>query len=333
MEDIGVIVKQNQPTPWVNSMVTVLKRNGKLRICIDPRDLNKAIQREHYPLKTIEDVVQGIPEAKVFSKLDATSGFWQIALDSDSSKLCTFNTPFGRYSFTRLPFGIKSASEVYQKTISEMVQDIDGCEAIIDDILIWGRDMQEHDARLHNVMKRVSDYNLKLSPEKCQFRNDRVSYVGHVLTSEGVKPDFEKVRAVQEMEAPRNVSELQTFMGFITYLAKFLPNLSEVSAPLRSLLQKEVEWHWDSEQENSFRRFEKACNERSRTQLLRSQEAVSTYRRREFQGTWCRSRSGGSSYRVCVTCTYLEPTELCPNRKRGIGYRIWLCEISPVHYW
>ena len=252
MEDIGVIVKQNQPTPWVNSMVTVLKPNGKLRICIDPRDLNKAIQREHYPLKTIEDVVQGIPEAKVFSKLDATSGFWQIALDSDSSKLCTFNTPFGRYSFTRLPFGIKSASEVYQKTISEMVQDIDGCEAIIDDILIWGRDMQEHDARLRTVMKRVSDFNLKLSPEKCQFRKDRVSYVGHVLTSEGVKPDFEKVRAVQEMEAPRNVSELQTFMGFITYLAKFLPNLSEVSAPLRSLLQKEVEWHWDSEQENSF---------------------------------------------------------------------------------
>jgi hypothetical protein len=138
MEDAGVIVKQTEPTDWVNSMVTVIKRE-KIRVCIDPRDLNRAIKREHYPMKTIEEVVAGMPEAKVFSVLNATSGYWQMELNEESSKLCTFNTPFGRYRFTRLPFGIKSAPEVFQKKMSQVLEDIDGAEAIVDDILVWGK--------------------------------------------------------------------------------------------------------------------------------------------------------------------------------------------------
>lgn len=255
MEKLGVIIKQEQPTDWVNSMVTVEKPNGKLRICIDPKDLNRAICREHYPLKTIEEVTAEITDAKVFTKLDAVSGFWQIKLDDESTKLCTFNSPFGRYSFKRLPFGIKSASEVYQRNISEMVQDLDGCEAIIDDILVWGRDMEEHDGRLKLVMDRIRDNNMKLSPQKCEFRKSQITYVGHVLTDKGLQPDPEKVRAVQNMTRPTNKQEVQTFMGFITYLGKFLPNLSEVSAPLRSLTEKDVSFHWDSEQEASFQKL------------------------------------------------------------------------------
>ena len=124
MEEIGVIVKQHEPTKWVNSMVTVQKPNGKLRICIDPRDLNKATLREHYPLRTVEEVISQMPNAKIFSKLDATSGFWQLRLDEPSSKLCTFIIPYGRHRVVRLPFGIKSAPEVFQKIISQMVSDI-----------------------------------------------------------------------------------------------------------------------------------------------------------------------------------------------------------------
>ena len=104
-------------------MVTVIKPE-KIRVCIDPRDFNRAIKREHYPMKTIEEVVARMPEAKVFSVLDATSGYWQMKLNEESSKLCTFNTPFGRYRFTRLPFGIKSAPEVFQKKISQVLEDM-----------------------------------------------------------------------------------------------------------------------------------------------------------------------------------------------------------------
>ena len=165
-------------------------------MCIDPRDLNQAIKREHYPMKTIEEIVAEMPEAKVFSVLDATSGYWQMKLDEESSKLCTFNTPFGRYRFTRLPFGIKLAPEVFQKKMSQVLEDIDGAEAIVDDILVWGRDTHEHDARLKNVLDRVQEVNLKLNRKKCQIRKEEIAYVGHLLTKDGLKPDPEKVRAV-----------------------------------------------------------------------------------------------------------------------------------------
>ena len=154
MEKHDIIVKQIEPTPCVHSMVTVIKPDNRVRICMDPRDLNKAIQREHFPLKAIEEVIADMPQAKVFSKLDAKSSFWQLRLTEETSKLCTFNTPFGRNCFKRLPFGIVSASEVFQKAVSEMIEDIEGAVSIIDDILIWGKDMQEHDERLKRVLDK-----------------------------------------------------------------------------------------------------------------------------------------------------------------------------------
>ena len=114
MENDGVIKKQEEPTDWVNSMI-VVETPKKRRICIDPRDLNKAIKREHFAMKTIEEVVQNMPGAKVFSKLDATSGYWQLKLDEESSKLYTFNTSFGRYRFLCVPFGIVSENEIFQQ--------------------------------------------------------------------------------------------------------------------------------------------------------------------------------------------------------------------------
>ncbi|KAK3754747.1 hypothetical protein QZH41_000060 [Actinostola sp. cb2023] len=136
----GIIVPVDQPTDWVNSMVAVEKKNtDKLRICIDPRPLNKAIKREHYHLPTIEEITTRLSGAKFFSTLDARSGFWQIPLDDESSTLTTFATPYGRYRFTRMPFGIHSAQEVFHKRLHELFQDLSGVETDIDDILVWGR--------------------------------------------------------------------------------------------------------------------------------------------------------------------------------------------------
>ena len=153
MEKLKVIERVYEPTEWVNSMVTIIKPNGKLRICIDPRNLNKAIKREHYPMKTIEEIASRMPNATTFSVLDASSGFWQVKLDEPSSKLCTFNTPFGRYKFNRLPFGISSAQDVFQAVTSEMFEDIEGVEVIVDNILVWGSTVEEHDARLERVLE------------------------------------------------------------------------------------------------------------------------------------------------------------------------------------
>ena len=242
MEQTGVIVRQTERTDWINSMVAVVKPN-KIRICIDPRDLNKAIQREHFPMTTIEEVVAGMPQVKVFSVLDAISGYWQVKLDEASSKLCTFNTPYGRYRFTRLPFGIKSAPEVFQHRMSELFEDVEGVKVIVDDLLIWGENDDEHDARLKQVLNRAREVNLKFNAKKCRIRQEEVPYVGHVLSKEGLKPDPEKIRAVQQMQPPQNTKELKSFLGFIQYLAKFMPNMASKSAPLRELLEKEVAWH------------------------------------------------------------------------------------------
>lgn len=136
--------------------------------------------------------------------------------------------------------------------ISQIVSDIEGAEAIIDDNLVWGSNQEEDDARLKRVLEKAMEYNLKLGLEKCEFRKPEVTYVGQRLTSKGVKPDPENIRAVRNMVKPTCSKDLQTFMGFIQYLSKFMPHLSTVSAPLKTLLEKNTAWHWDKEKEKSF---------------------------------------------------------------------------------
>ena len=123
-----------------------------MRLCLDPRDLNKAIQREHYPMKTVEEVAVELSDANVFSVLNATSGFWHIKLDEKSSELLTFNTPFGRYQYLRMPFGINSAPEIFQKRMTQAFEDLSGVRTIADDILVWGRSEAEHNHRLEQVL-------------------------------------------------------------------------------------------------------------------------------------------------------------------------------------
>ena len=142
-----VIAKVNQPTKWVNSRVAAEKKNSnRLRICIDPQNLNAAIQREqNCQLPTIEEITCRLAGAKYFSKVDANSGYWQIPLDEESSYLTTFGTPFDRFRFLRLPFGLNCAQEVYHKRVHEMFDDMEGVETDIDDVLIFGRTNEEHD--------------------------------------------------------------------------------------------------------------------------------------------------------------------------------------------
>ena len=141
--------------------------------------------------------------------------------------------------------------------MSKVLEDIDGAEAIVDDILVCERDIQEHDASLKRVLDRVQDVNLKLNQKKFQIRKEEIAYAGHLLTKDGLKPDPEKVRAVQAMTKPSNMKELKTFLGFIQSLAKFLPNIADVSAPLRKLLEKNTAWHWEKQEEDSFQQLKR----------------------------------------------------------------------------
>ena len=258
LEKMKVIKKVTEPTEWVNSLVVVEKPNKSVRLCLDPRELNKSILREHFPMKTVEEVAAKVKNAKIYSVLDASNGYWQIRLTKDSQKYTTFNSPFGRYKYLRLPFGIKSSSEVFQRTISQILENIEGCEVIADDILIWGQDKEEHNRRLCAVLERIRQANMKLNRDKCKIGLSEVAYVGHTFGPDGLKPSSEKLRAIMEIPEPQNRTELQRFMGTVNYLGKFIPNLSGINQPLRQLLQKDIAWHWEEAQQQSFDELKRA---------------------------------------------------------------------------
>ncbi|KAL5020892.1 hypothetical protein ScPMuIL_000047 [Solemya velum] len=257
LEKLKVIVKVTTPSEWISSMVAVQKP-GKLRICIDPKDLNTALQRSHYPMPTIDEILPKLAKAKVFSTLDAKDGFWQVKLDEKSSFLTTFWTPFGRYRWLRMPFGISSAPEEYQRRQHEAVEGLKGVEAIVDDILVYGcgdteeEAIADHDRNLIGLLERARQINLKLNKKKFRLRMKEVKYMGHLLTKNGLKPDPEKISAILDMPRPTDVKGVQRFIGFVTYLSKFLKNLSGTCEPLRALTKKGHEWAWQKEQEDAF---------------------------------------------------------------------------------
>ena len=152
LEKSGDITKVDQPTDWVNNLVIAGKKDGSLRLCLDPRDLNKVIKCEHYKIPTADEVTSKLAGKKVFSILGEKDGFWQIPLDQESSFLCTFNSPFGRYRFLMCPFGISSAPEVFQKRNDQLFGDIEGVNVVFDDLFICGKDGIEHDGILKQVL-------------------------------------------------------------------------------------------------------------------------------------------------------------------------------------
>ena len=134
----NIIAPVQQPTDWVSSLVVVEKKNKKLRICIDPKDLNNSIKRSHYPMPNFDHIIPDLHNAKIFSTFDARNGYWQIKLTEESSYLTTFNTPFGRFRWKRLPFGLSCASEEYQRRMIDALSDLDGVRVFVDDILVFG---------------------------------------------------------------------------------------------------------------------------------------------------------------------------------------------------
>jgi len=136
--------------------------------------------------------------------------------------------------------------------MAQMFEDIKGVEVVVDDILFWGENKQQHYARLIQVLKRACHRNLKLNKSECQIRKQQIAYLGHILTNQGLKPDPKKTLAVNNMPTPTNKDDLQRFLGMITYLSKFIPHFSQIAAPLRTLLEKDTAWQWHQEHEQSF---------------------------------------------------------------------------------
>jgi hypothetical protein len=244
MERRGIIMKRTEPTDWCNALVIVEKKNVKLRACIDPVPLNRVVKRERYSIPTFDDVVAEMHGKKLFTLIDMRDGYWQIRLADKSSHLCTFGTPFSGYSYLRLPMGVSCSNEVFQRKNVEMFGDIPNIHIIHDDIIIAAADEAEHDAALRELLVRARRLNVRLNKDKMRLKQTSTKYFGNVLSSQGWQIDEDKVRAIKDMPEPKDKKSLMRFIGMVTFLARWIPHLTDIKRPLCQLLHDDVEWQW-----------------------------------------------------------------------------------------
>ena len=244
-----------------------VKKSGALRICIDPRPLNTALKRERYQLPVLEDILPELSKARVFFTVDLKSGYWHCVLSPESSVVTSFATPYGRYRWSCLPFGLSALSEIFQKHLNQALENLPEVLCIADNVLIYGTGeadeeaTADHDKNLQSLLKRCLDRSIVLSPEMMKLRLKEVPYMGHLLTRAGLKPDPAKVEAITKMPKPQDIEGIQHLNGFSNYLAKFLPQLSDVMEPIRRLTRKDTQWQWSTEQDKAFQNVQKLVTE------------------------------------------------------------------------
>ena len=253
LEKAGIIeTVTDEATPWISQMVIALKPNGNIRLCVDMRGPNQAIQRTRYPIPTLEDLTFKLKDSTVFSKLDLTSAFHQLELDKDSRYITTFQTEDGIKRFKRLNFGVNSAQEELQHALRETIKDIEGTMNLIDDIIVFGKTQEEHDTALLKLLQRCEDKGLTLNLSKCLFSQKTLTFFGFVFSDQGMHPDPAKLDEIKNMPAPEDVKALQSFLGLMNYFKRFIPQYSTLTHPLRQLLRKHVSWRWTDECQEAF---------------------------------------------------------------------------------
>lgn len=242
------------PTPWVSPLVVVPKPKNpeQVRLCVDMRLPNVAIQRERHISPTIDDIIHLLNGATVFSKLDLNKGYHQLELSPESRYVTTFSTHVGLRRYKRLTFGVCSAAEIFQDAIRSVIQHIPNAFNYSDDILVFGKTQAEHNRALYAIFECLLSSGLTLNKEKCEFNKSSLEFYGHIFSAEGVQPDPKKVEAIRAASIPQNASEVRSFLGMASYCARYIPNFSTISTPLRDLTKHNCVFLWSQDCQASF---------------------------------------------------------------------------------
>jgi len=213
---------------------------------------------DNYPIPKTEDLLPTLGGGEKFTKLDMSQAYQQMTLDEESRKFTTINTHKGLFQYNRLPFGVSSASGIFQRTMENLLQGIPQVIVRMDDILkISGKDDNNHIANLEAVLKKLSEAGLRLRKEKCFFMVPDVTYCGYEINGRGIKPVEAKVEAIQNAPVPENVTQLRAFLGMLNYYHRFLPDIATVLEPLHKLLRQGTKWCWKTEQQVAFDKSKK----------------------------------------------------------------------------
>lgn len=243
LEQDGVIERVDASS-WTSNILTVPKKDGSLRLCVNLTDVNRAIIPERYPLPTMDELTETIAGSVVFSKIDLLWGYLQLELAEESRYLTAFVTHIGVFRFRSLPFGLASGPSAFHQVIQKIIEGLDGCVNILDDILLYARSMAEHDERLRRLLERLSKYNATVRKDKCIIGASEVDFNGHRISASGILPLSSNVDAIQRIPVPEDPRQLSRFVSTAAYYLKFVPEFAELCDPLRQLLRADAVWNW-----------------------------------------------------------------------------------------
>ena len=251
--ELVILEEVKKHTDRVNSYVIVEKDSGnhhahnhnikrKLRICLDPRDLNEAFEREPYHTCSVDEITAKLQGMTVFIIVDFMKGYWMVVLHPDSRKLTCMALPFGRFQWTRLPMGTVVAQDIFQSKLDSIFIGIKGVTGIVDDMVVAGRDEMEHERNFLAFMEKCMSNNLNLNSEKIQFKQSQVSFYGHCWLKQGISPDAKKIKALNHMEFPPDKETMRSFLGMVNYLNKYSALNAHLTAPLSALTHQAMDY-------------------------------------------------------------------------------------------
>ena len=258
MLEKGIIEPSN--SPWSSPIVLVTKKDGSARFCVDYRRLNDVTVKDAYPIPRVDDCFDALSGSKWFSCMDLCSGFWQIEMDGEDKMKTAFSTNQGLFHFRVMPFGLVNAPSTFQRLMEDVLRGLQWRESLLymDDIITPGKTVDECLERLEHVFQRLRSANLKLKPSKCIFFQRSVTFLGHVVTEDGVRTDPEKIKTVKEWPTPETSKQVRSFIGLASYYRRFVKGFTDIARPLHKLCEKNNKFRWTEECQQVFDRLKEA---------------------------------------------------------------------------
>lgn len=244
---------EKSTSQYASPLILVPKKGGKVRICVDYRKLNAKTTREIYPMPRIDDTLDRLHGAEIFSSLDLKSGYWQVPVAEADRHKTAFITKYGLYQWTSMPFGLCNAPATFQRLMDAILQGLNWqcCLVYLDDVIIYSKDINEHGKHLEQVFAALSKANLRLNAAKCNFAKEELRYLGHMISAKGIHPDSAKTDPLNQLPNPKNVHDVRALLGMLGYYRRFIRNFATIAEPLTRLLKAEVPFKWGPEQEEA----------------------------------------------------------------------------------
>jgi ribonuclease HI len=248
---------------WVSNLVPTRKKTGEIRLCIDFRNLNKVSLKDNYPLPKMDHILQKVVGSSRISLLDGFSGYNQVLVHPEDQEKTTFTTPWGTFMYVKMPFGLMNVGATFQREMDIAFVDELGRFIVIylDDVTVYSQSDEEHLQHLRRVFEKCRKFRISLNPKKSLFGLEEGKLLGHIISKDGIKIDPSRIESIQKVEHPRNLKELQSFIGKINFLRRFIPNLAELLMNITNMLKKDAKIKWNTEAKQSFEQVKHALTQ------------------------------------------------------------------------